>query len=147
MVKQKSKELRKFTQKKKKLKRSDKVIQSIEENNDAKAKLIEKLKEKAHRTVKEIIATKSINKENKLNDNNDLKDLIFISKSSKNKPGFTKSAISMQSSSCIQAQFINLISTGKLLPFTSSWFRLTIPFYQDSVTSMLMLKCKNMNMV
>ena len=82
-------------QKKEKLKKSSKVIQFIEENDDAKTKLIEKLKKKACRAVKEIIITKDINEKNKLSDNDDLKDPISISKGSKNKLKFTKSAVPM----------------------------------------------------
>ena len=102
VIKQKSKELRKLTQKKEKPKESGKVIQFIEENNDARAKLIEELKEEACRAIKEIIAAKGTDGENKLNDDDDLKDSTSISKGSKNKLKFIKSAVLMWSSSCIQ---------------------------------------------
>ena len=105
------------------------MIQFIEENNDAKTKLIEKLKEEICRIIKEIMTTKDTNEENELSNNNDLKDSISILKDSKNKLRFTKSAVSMQSFLCIQAQFINLIFTEKLLSSTSFQFRLIILFY------------------
>ena len=129
VVKQKSKELRKLIQKKKKLKELNKAIQSIKENNDAKTKLIEKLKKKVCKAIKEIITAKSINKENELSNNDDLKNSVFTSKNSKNKSEFTKSAVSTQSSSHIQAQFINSISIGKPSPSTSSQSRLIILSY------------------
>ena len=129
VAKQKFKELRKLTQKEEKPKESGKAIQFIEENNDAKAKLIEELKKEAHRAVKKVMTAKGINEEDELSNNNDLKDPTSISKGSKNKPGFTKPAIPTQSSSHIQAQFINPISTGKPSSSTSSQFRLTISFY------------------
>ena len=97
VAKQKFKELRKFIQKEGKFKRSDKVIQFIEENDDTKTKLIKKLKKEACRAVKKIIAVKDINEENELNNNNDLKDSASTSKGLKNKLGFIKSAVSMQS--------------------------------------------------
>ena len=147
VAKQKFKELRKFMQKKEKLKKSGKAIQFIKENNDARAKLIEKLKEEACRTIKEVMTAKGTDEEDKLNNNDDLKDPAPTSKGSKNKPGFTKSAVSTQSSSYIQAQFTNSTFTGKPSSSTSSWFRLTILFYQDSATLMSMLKCKNTDMV
>ena len=129
VAKQKSKELRKLTQKEGKPKESDKAIQFIEKNNNARAKLIEKLKEKAHRAVKEIMAVKGTDEKDELSNNNDLKDPTSISKSSKNKPEFIKFAVPMQSSSHIQAQFTNSTSIGKPLPFTSSQSRLTILSY------------------
>ena len=82
-------------QKKKKLKKSDKMIQFIEENDDAKTKLIEKLKKEACRTVKKVITVKGTDEENKLNNDDDLKDPTSTSKDSKNKLRFTKSVISM----------------------------------------------------
>ena len=94
MAKQKFKELRKLIQKKGKFKKSGKMIQFIEENNDAKTKLIEKLKKEACRVIKEIIAIKGTDREDELSDDDDLKD---------NKLGFTKSAVSIWSSLCIQA--------------------------------------------
>ena len=95
VAKQKFKKLRKFMQKKGKLKESSKMIQFIEENNNTRTKLIEKLKEKACRTVKEIMTAKSINKENELNDDDDLKNPTSILKSLKNKLEFTKLAVPM----------------------------------------------------
>ena len=94
MIKQKFKELRKLTQKKKKLKKSDKAIQFIEENDDVKAKLIEELKKETCRIIKEIMAVKSTDKENELSNNNNLKNSVSTSKSLKNKSEFTKSAVS-----------------------------------------------------
>ena len=95
MTKQKSKELRKFMQKKRKLKRSNKAIQFIEENDDAKAKLIKKLKKEVCKAVKKIMITKSTDEENKLSNDDNLKDSAFTSKSSKNKLKFIKFAVSM----------------------------------------------------
>ena len=103
VVKQKFKELRKLIQKKRKPKESGKAIQSIKENNDAKTKLIKKLKKEAHRVIKKVMTIKSINKEDKLNNNNDLKNSAPTSKNSKNKLGFTKPVIPTQSFSHIQA--------------------------------------------
>ena len=70
------------------------MIQFIEENN-AKTKLVEKLKKKICRVVKKVIAAKSIDEENKLSNNNNLKNLISTSKNLKNKLKFTKFAVSM----------------------------------------------------
>ena len=101
VAKQKFKELRKFMQKKGKLKKLDKMIQFIKKNDDARVKLIKKLKEEACRAVKEIMTAKSTDKENKLSNDNDLKNLTSASKGSKNKLRFTKSVISTWSFSCI----------------------------------------------
>ena len=98
VVKQKFKELRKIIQKKKKLKKLNKVIKFIKENNDAKAKLIEKLKKEAHRAIKKVIMIKGTDEENELNDDDDLKDSASTSKSLKNKLRFTKFVVSIQSS-------------------------------------------------
>ena len=75
------------------------------------------------------MTAKGINEENELNNDNDLKDSASTSKDLKNKSEFTKPAIPTQSFLHIQAQFINLTSTGKLLPSTSSQSRLTILSY------------------
>ena len=124
VAKQKFKELRKLTQK------------------DGKPKGSE-----ARRAVKEVMAAKGTDGEDELSDDDDLKDPAPTSKGSKNRPGFIKSAIPMWFSSHIQAQFTNLISIGKLLPFTPSQSRLTILSYQDSTTLVSMLKCKNTDIV
>ena len=88
-------------QKKRKLKRLNKVIQFIEESNNTKAKLIKKLKKKVCRAVKKIMVAKGTDEENKLNNNDNLKNSASISKNSKSKLEFTKFVISTQSSLCI----------------------------------------------
>ena len=82
-------------QKKEKPKELNKAIQFIKENNDAKAKLIKKLKKEVCRAVKEIIMTKDTDEENELNDDNNLKNSASILKSLKNKLRFIKSVVSM----------------------------------------------------
>ena len=94
MIKQKFKELKKFVQKKRKSKELNKMIQFIKENNNTRAKLIEKLKKEICRAVKEIMITKGINEENKLNNDDNLKNPTSTSKNLKNKLKFTKSAVS-----------------------------------------------------
>ena len=70
------------------------MIQFIEENDDTKAKLIKKLKKETCRAVKEIMTVKDINEEDKLSNDDDLKNPASTSKGSKNKLKFTKSVIS-----------------------------------------------------
>ena len=78
------------------------MIQFIKENNNIKAKLIKKLKKKTCRTVKKIIIKKDTDEENKLSDNNNLKNPTFTLKDLKGKLKFTKFTVSTQSFLCIQ---------------------------------------------
>ena len=90
--------------------------------------------------------TKSIDREDELNNNDNLKNSAPTLKDSKGKPKFTKSVISTWFSLHIQAQFNNLTSTVKPSSSTSSQSRLSISFYQDSTTSTLTSKYKNTDM-
>ena len=146
-AREKSNKLKKPVQKKGRFKRLNKMIQSVKENNNTRAKLIRELKEEAHRTVKEIMTAKSTDRENKLNDDDNLKNPTPILKGSKGKPEFTRPAISTQSSLCIQTQFTNLTSTVKPSPSTPSHSRLSIPFYQNSATLISTPKYKNADML
>ena len=104
------------------------------------------MKEKVCRAVKKIITAKDIDEENKLNDDDNLKNSALTSKDSKGKLEFTKPIILTWFSSHIQAQLINSTFTVELSPSTSSWFRLSILFYWNSVILTLTLKHKNADM-
>ena len=71
------------------------MIQSVKEGNNIKAKLIKKLKEETCRIVKEIITAKGTDEEDKLSNNDNLKNPAPISKGSKSKLRFIKSAVSI----------------------------------------------------
>ena len=92
-VKKKFKKFKKFVQKKRKFKISNKIIQFIKEDNDIKTKLIKKLKKEIYRAVMKVMTVKDTDRENKLNNDNDLKNLTFILKNSKGKSEFTKSTV------------------------------------------------------
>ena len=94
VIRKKFNELKKLVQKKEKSKKSNKVIQSVKEGNNMRAKLIKKLKEEACRAVKKIIAAKSTDREDKLSDDDNLKNPASTSKGLKNRSEFTRFAIS-----------------------------------------------------
>ena len=77
------------------------MIQFIEKGNNTRAKLIKKLKKKVHRIVKKIMIIKGTDREDKLSDDNNLKNFASILKNLKNKLKFTKSAVLTQSFSYI----------------------------------------------
>ena len=92
------------------------------------------------------MTVKSIDEEDELNNDNNLKNPAFTSKNSKGKPEFTKLAVLTQSSLYIQAQFINSTFTVEPSSSTPFQFKLSISFYQDNATLMLTLKHKNADM-
>ena len=92
------------------------------------------------------MTAKGTDEEDKLNNDDNLKNSTSTSKSWKSKSEFTNPAISIQFSSYIQTQLTNSISIVKLSSSTSSQFKLNISFYWDSITLMLTLKHKNTDM-
>ena len=77
------------------------MIQFVKDNNDIKVKLIKKLKEKACRAVKKVMMAKGTDREDELNNDDNLKNLTPTSKDSKDKLRFTKSVILTQTFLCI----------------------------------------------